>query len=254
MATLTASPILGRVTTLIRNFFLYGIVTWIIFFLVGSILGPLSFLLVITRRVRIKGWTNIWKAGWKNVVWTANHPSYLDLWLPLVLLWPCIVIWPFKFAPWQMPDMRNFKLLLNFRIFRGIAIDRTSGKSFGVIREVHRVLPNNVLLIFPETGRTSSDPTSRLSGLPKGVQMRIPSTGIAKIVSTKPDPTILPIHIQGTEQVLSRGQWLPKFWKGPIRITIGNPYRLEQLSAQSMNKEEKQAVADEIMTRVGMLF
>ncbi|MDP6703903.1 MAG: lysophospholipid acyltransferase family protein [archaeon] len=255
MATL-AIPLLKRVTISIRNLILYGVLTWIMFFLICLILGPMSLFLVLTGRVRVKGWTNVWKAGWKNVIWTANHPSYLDIWLPLVLLWPLAMLWPFKFVPWQMPDKSNFKFLRNFRTFRGIAVDRNGENFYSTMKEVLHVLSNNVLLIFPEAGRTSSAPNSRLPDLPEGVEIRVPSTGIAQIV-TKTNPRLLPIRIQRTDLFLARGQGIPRFWKGVIRITIGEPYQLEQSSMKGLEREERKAalqqMANEIMIRVGTL-
>ena len=124
------------------------------------------------------------------------------------------------------------------------------------MKEVLHILTSNVLLIFPEAGRTSSDRANRLSGLPKGVEIRVPSTGVAQIVA-RTNPTLLPIFIQRTDQFLGRGQGIPRFWKGVVRITIGEPYHVEQLSMKGMEREERKAAlqqtANEIMRRVGTL-
>ena len=250
MAAPTA-PLKKKAKTYTRNIVAYGLFTWIAFALIGLILGPLSFLLVITGRIRITGWSNIWRAGWKNVIWVANHPSYLDIWLPLVLLWPLAILWPFTFVPWQMPDKRNFKFLKNFRVFRGIAIDRGTKSSSGSMREILRALSNSVVLIFPEAGRTSSNPASRLEGLPDGVEIRIPSTGVAHIVSST-NPWIIPILIKGSDRVLGRGQVFPRFWR-QIEITIGKPYKLTISAEGQQRKTVLQDAANEIMTRVGTL-
>ncbi|MEK7465488.1 MAG: lysophospholipid acyltransferase family protein [Patescibacteria group bacterium] len=204
-------------------------------------LGGLIFLLLrLTGRINLLGTKNLKKEG-MGILVVANHPSYLEaIFLPY-LFFPKFLLSPFRDLPWSTPDYQNIlapRGLFWLRYLHMIPIYR--GGNYADTKKnaaSHRLMLNvlewkGTVILFPEGGRTKSDPHRIRSK--KGKEMR-PLQPITERIQRMTHCMILPVWIDGTDKVLPHGKRFPQFWKARVIVKIGRPIEKPITTAELEN-------------------
>ncbi len=168
------------------------------------ILRPLLFLVA---RTRIGGGGHMPASG--PAILAANHNSHLDT-LVILCLFP--VGTAHRVRPVAAADHFIKSPLSSWiyrRLFGVVAIDRHDvSKGTAVLDECHAALARNeILLIYPEGTRGTSDRLGPLKG------------GIARLSMAFPQAPVVPVYVRGTGRVLPRQAVLPS--PGPCAVTFG---------------------------------
>jgi len=178
----------------------------------------------------VNGWKNLPKWQGKLIV-ASNHPSLLEPIILIGLFFLQFLFRPFKYAPWNMAEVKNFGgplfYLLRPRIIFVKRGDRPSEVS--AFRRAMEILKaGGVILLFPEGGRTSSGTSFIYSR--GGKRMREFKQGFA-CLAEKTGATILPVWVEGTDEVLPNGSKISyrhlKPWKR-VKIHIGRPLQFNE--------------------------
>ncbi len=203
-----------------------------------------SFLLFrMLNRMKVEGWENIPEKH-ENVLYCPNHSSLLDnfalsvgLYIPRMLFRP-------EYIPINLADRKNFfgdpnsprlkdKVLrvlgeYFFKNLRTFPVDRRNAGLEQVDQWVE-MLKNNIVIVFPEGTR------SRTGEVGKG------RAGVGKLIYDA-RPTVVPVRLIGTDEVLGVGKLLPSFFR-TIRIVIGKPLDLSEYIDQPLPEEERKQFA-----------
>jgi len=158
-------------------------------------------------KVEVTGLENIPKDT--NVIFTANHQSYLDIFVLLRYL-----PWPFKFVImrklFKVPVIGDHITRCGF-----LSLDTKDRKKS--IRTIHVIVDllkkNRSFVIFPE-GKLTRD--GSIGEFGRGTSIIIQRSG-------KP---VVPIAIDGTFSVLPKGSW--KMSPGTVKVNIGKPVIFEK--------------------------
>lgn len=225
----------------------FNILTWIsCFILVGCILGLYTMLLRILGRLSVKGKNNLYRLGrLQNVLFIANHPSKLDAVLvPLCGFWPKVAINPFRYLPWQTPGQQCTFIRLNGSIrllpfIKCLAVNTVplqKQKNAAALRKLIRILPQNVVLIFPE-GKTTGRAERILCYTKTGIPIGEPQSGIGALIA-KTNPVIVPVLVKGAEKVWPDTKRFPNFLASRIEIIFGQPFSIPQRRSESASVEK----------------
>jgi 1-acyl-sn-glycerol-3-phosphate acyltransferase len=139
-----------------------------------------------------------------NIIFVANHPSWIDPWLVAVLCAKGYLTNPFKLAPIIVADKKNFCESRWWKWMSPImiAVDRdnkhSAATAFLRMREALKSERN--IIIFPEGGRTFRG--TEFTTSPKGNRIRILTGGTALLVK-KTEATVVPIWIDGSDNFYS---------------------------------------------------
>jgi len=168
------------------------------------VLRPLLFLFA---RTRVGGGGHMPAAG--PAILAANHNSHLDTLLILCqfpigaahLVRPVAATDHFIKSPLSSWFYRH--------MFGVVAIDRRDArKGTAVLDDCRAALARNeILLIYPEGTRGSSERLGPLKG------------GIARLAMEYPDAPVVPVYVQGTGRILPKRAVLPA--PGPCAVTFG---------------------------------
>jgi 1-acyl-sn-glycerol-3-phosphate acyltransferase len=231
-----------------RNFNKF--LSWVLVAIVMIVLGLLIRVpLLITRRVRVRGRKNLVGMPKNNVLFIANHPSYLDpFFIPFALCWPQVLLFLYQ-APWQAADKHNLgmhKPLLHFILSHlyCVPVDRRGGTQGLAMRSLLEKLPKARLLIFPEGTRSGKAEQNGVllcrtkNGLPIGA----PKPGVGQLIQDC-NPHVVPILVRGTAEIMPVGAHFPGFLKNFMRnhaeVIIGKPQQAD-LSIRFMGKSDRQ--------------
>lgn len=203
-----------------------------------------SFLLFrMLNKTTIRGLENI-PTEHENVLYCLNHNSILDnfafevaAYLPKILLKP-------KYLPISLADRKNFfgdpksrkfkdqVLRLLGRYFfdhlKAYPVDRQA-KDLDQVDRWIELLKENIVIVFPEGTRTRTGEIG--PGKP----------GVGKLIYDA-HPTVIPVHMTGTGEVLGVGSKIPNVFKN-IDITIGTPMDLSDLLAQPLPEDRKEQLS-----------
>jgi 1-acyl-sn-glycerol-3-phosphate acyltransferase len=204
----------------------------------GSIL-----LFRMLNRTRVHGLRNI-PSRHDNVLYCLNHNSILDnfafevaAYIPKILFRPRYL--PISLADRKNffgdPDSRKFKdqvlRLLGRHFFRHLKahpVDRRSGDLEQVDQWIE-LLKENIVIVFPEGTRTRTGEIG--PGKP----------GVGKLIHDA-RPTVIPVHMTGTGEVLGVGMRIPDVFK-TIEVFIGEPMDLQALLARPLPQDRKEQLA-----------
>ena len=196
-----------------------------------AILWPLLFPLAaglwrLLLPSRVEGLARVPREGAFIVV--SNHLSALD---PPVLEFALrrAIRWMGKREIFERPLLGGFLRLIGcFQVNRD-SVDRRA------VLQALRVLEEGVPLgIFPEGHR------SRTGALIRG------RAGVGYFAARSGAP-LLPVGVSG-----AHGTALGRFWRTQVRVTVGEPFRLDELPEASGG--DQQAIADAIMRRIAALL
>lgn len=201
-----------------------GIVFWVFTYPFGVLLGILLYLLKFFGILTIKHPERL-PLGQKKVILVSNHPS---LWEPILLVPLFFRHYLFhpRQAPWSTPDKGNYfdKWYWFFARPRLIPVPRGERRPevHSLVKIVRVLRHGDAVIFFPEGGRTFKGKEFLYSK--NGRRIRPLRNGIGDIL-TKVDALVVPVWVEGTEDVLpNNGAWFPRLWKRHS-ITIGMPVR-----------------------------
>jgi len=211
----------------------------------GIFLGISFWLFRFLGLAKVYGWKNF-PSRPKGILAVSNHPSLLEPIILIGLFFHKFFWRPFKYAPWNMPDKKNYYNNPLFYLMRPRLIPVDRGDKHSEVRaliQAKRVLKaGGVIIIFPEGGRTSSEePSLRSRG---GEKMRSFKPGFAWL-AIKTGATVLPLWVRRTDQVLPNGArvsylYFLRFWKR-VTIRLGQPLRFDETASVEAVAEEVQA-------------
>lgn len=203
-----------------------------------------SFLIFrMMNNLKVDGLENI-PSGHENVLYCLNHNSVLDnfafettVYLPKVFFDP-------DYLPINLADRRNFfgdpesrkfkdrvlRILGKhfFTHLRAYPVDRQKRDLDQVDRWIE-LLKNNIVVVFPEGTRSRSGEIGR--GKP----------GVGKLIY-KARPTVIPVRMTGTGDVLGVGKIIPRVFQ-TVHIIVGQAMDLSQYLEQQLPEDEKECLA-----------
>jgi 1-acyl-sn-glycerol-3-phosphate acyltransferase len=207
-----------------------------IWHLIGLLVWDLLFR--VLNRVTVLGREHIPPRGATSILICANHISLIDPFLIGSVAMPRFssVWWraPAKEELFVRPIMRG---LLNtwgaFPVKRG-------QRDFASMERMMRLLDTSVIVIFPE-GKMSRT-GQLLPGRP----------GVGRIIHTA-KPTVIPVAMVGTDQIVTRDHPLPRVGRHAI-IAFGPPIKLDEFYGQPDTLELSQQIVDTVMASIGKLY
>lgn len=180
-----------------------------------------------------------------GLILVCNHPSKLDPALVPLLFFPRYLWHPIQIIPWSIPDEREYYNKWWFFLFKfvSIPIDRTNatGKSqAAAARKMLRILrQNGIVILFAERRKTfksvrENDIVCNAGGKTLG---RL-KDGVGLLAKAS-ETTITPLWIEETDAIWPNEQIsLPKIWRLPIRIKVGETLSfLKKSSAEDITQE-----------------
>ncbi|MFQ5803036.1 MAG: lysophospholipid acyltransferase family protein [Candidatus Methylomirabilales bacterium] len=182
-------------------------------------------------RFRVVGKEEVPTTG--GVILAANHVSYLDP----VFIGVALVERQLHF----MAKEELFRSPLFGGIIRRLhafPVRRGQGDHAG-IRQCLRLLDQGeVLLVFPEGTRGD------------GLALREAEEGIGLLAARARCP-VVPVHVQGTDKVLPRGQRIPRVH--PVTVYFGHPLRLAGENSRKERRWSYRRLSEQVMKEIAEL-
>ncbi|GAB4527799.1 MAG: lysophospholipid acyltransferase family protein [Anaerolineae bacterium] len=194
--------------------------------LINALLRVLYFILI---RLEVSGKENVPPTG--PLILMINHIDALD---------PFIVVGIFPRSVTPLSKIEVFDIpLIGFltRVYGAIPIQRGRVDTRALRRSYQVLQEGGVLLIAPEGTRS---PTRSLQRAKEGMALIAVRTGAS----------IIPVGITGTEHA---GRYWRRLRRVPVRITIGEPFRLEP-GAETLRRPLLRAMTDEAMYRLAAIL
>lgn len=184
---------------------------------------------------RVLGKGNIPAGG--GVLVVSNHLSVFD---PLLIPSACLRVWPIElmYTPakaelFRIPVIRGL-----IKTFGGFPVKRGVG-DVKAMRLIIKLMKEEKMVIFPE-GTRSSD-----GALGTG------NRAVGRLIY-EARPLVVPVAIKGTEKMLSKGKKLFRPF-APLRVTIGQPLKLDRYFLMEDTREASGKIIDEIMRDIARL-
>ncbi|PIY96684.1 MAG: hypothetical protein COY66_03505 [Candidatus Kerfeldbacteria bacterium CG_4_10_14_0_8_um_filter_42_10] len=217
------------------------------------------FLFWVLNRTVVIGMENLKKVGFKNLFMVSNHRSLFDSFgVGTAFCFPRILFdFSLSRAPFHTPDLEGYlrqkllkgkfpflaKVLMPIVSFLFINLKclpvGENRKDLGALLRIKQVLPEGIVYTFPEGTR------SRTGELGEG------RTGVGKIIYDC-QPLILPIFVEGIEDVMPRGAILPRIGRYII-ITFGEPFDCQEFIGAPDNRETWEVITEKVMSKIGAL-
>lgn len=160
----------------------------------------------------------------------SNHPAIFETFLIPILFFKYYLFHPFRYAPFSVPDKRNFYEPWYFFWMRPvlISVDRKTGLSVSSSNKMKGVLNSHrIVIYYPEGGRTFKGNEFVFSKTGKRVRkLQRGATWLLK----KYNPDVLPIWVEGTDRFMPGTReklfsW-PNFTE-QIEVKVGEVVRLD---------------------------
>lgn len=213
----------------------------------GVLIGIIFWLFIFVRITKVYGWKNF--PSWQGkVLVVSNHPSLLDPIILVGLFFHQFLLRPFKYGPWNMAEQKNYGGWLFYpartRLIL-IAREKKSSKARGLIQARNVLNSGGVMIIFAEGGRTVNGESFLVSK--GGNRIRRFKGGFARI-AVETGATVLPVWVEGTDQVLPNGAKVSyfrflRFWKRVV-IKIGQPLHFNNESLEEITQRIETVVLE----------
>ncbi|MGH7540893.1 MAG: lysophospholipid acyltransferase family protein [Gemmatimonadota bacterium] len=195
------------------------------------------FLFFVLNRTRVLGRRRVPRR--RNTLLLANHQSMIDSFLiGIAAFYPHHVTRPWL-IPWNAAAEENF---FRNRLFAW-AFDqmhcipvKPGRRDLKAIYRSMRALRGGTMILFPEGTRTRTGAIER--GRPG-----------AGLVALGNEPTVIPVTIEGMDEVLPIGSVVPRIGKR-ITVYFGRPLDYSDLADEPRSKETAQRVVDRVMERL----
>lgn len=229
-----------------KSRFKNGLSFWCAVYPAVIAIGLMIWLLRLVGWIRVRGHENLSRNKGPMLL-VSNHPS---LWEPIILpgfFFPQCLIHPIKCIPWETPDQQNYTNTWYWGVFGARFISVPRGNRRGELRalvEMIKVLRIGCkVVLFPEGGRTSKG-----NRFVPGKRMRELKNGVGKIVN-KVNCTVVPVWIDGAEEILPVGTWFPRFWRR-MDITFGRPFHSAECNGGDA-KQNTKYISDRLLETAG---
>ena len=215
--------------------FLGPIITWV---LTNIILAPVVILFFwVLNRTRVYGRSRLPHAP--NTLLLSNHQSMIDSFLiGYAAFFPYDIIKTYL-VPWNPAAQENF---FRNRLFSWVSHHlkcipvRPGRRDLKAITRSVRALRDSTMILFPSGTRSRDGSIGR--GRP-GAGLVILGTG----------PKVIPVTIEGMDQVLPIGAWFPRLGK-KVAIYFGRPINYDDLENRERSREAAQEIVDRVMSRI----
>jgi len=174
-----------------------------------------------------------------NTLLLSNHQSMIDS-LPLGIsaFYPKSWIKPWL-VPWHPAARENFfknRLIAWYSTHTRCIPVKPGRRDVHAIHKMIEVLPNGSIILFPEGTR------SRTGDVGAGR----PGAGLVALATR---PRIIPVAIDGMQDILPIGEKRPKFGKR-VYVKFGPPVDYSELLDKPRTKETAQALVDKVMVAI----
>ncbi|MGD8699837.1 MAG: lysophospholipid acyltransferase family protein [Gemmatimonadales bacterium] len=174
-----------------------------------------------------------------NTLLLSNHQSMIDS-MPIALaaFYPKSWLRPYL-VPWHPAARENFfknKLIAWYSSHTRCIPVRPGRRDVHALHKMIDVLPKGAIILFPEGTRSRSG----------DVEDGRPGAGLVAL-ATK--PRIIPVAIDGMQDVLPIGETIPRIGKR-IYITIGPPLDYSEFDDQPRTRETAQALVNKVMEAI----
>ena len=219
----------GRISNIIWHF-----VSWIVTNISVSLAWPFFYML---NRTVIIGKRNVGEEP--NTLLLANHQSMIDsVPIGIAAFYPKSLIKPFL-IPWNPAASENFfkhPILAWLSLhYRCIPV-RPGRRDLKALHRMIEVLPSGTMTLFPEGTR------SRDGQVGEGR----PGAGLLSLAT---HPRVIPVAVEGMQDVLPIGTTIPKIGK-KIWISFGEPVDYSELIGKPRTRDTAQALVDKVMERI----
>jgi len=233
----------------------YNLRFLLIMYTIGVWITMIFFFQKLIGRIKIvhperfpKHWQNpdILKNG---LIVVSNHPSLIDPFLVSCLFGEQYFLNPFKFAPYNIPEVKNYnKWYWKWAEQIMIWVERGNKQSMRAALKkcIEVVNSGKILVVHPEGGRTSSASERDCFYSPrKKKKLRHLKEGIGSLVKKTEAPVFL-VWIDGSDKVMpnlpDRFYSLPRLWNKVV-ITIGETVKFNS----DLSREE---ITQKVATRL----
>ncbi|MFQ5676109.1 MAG: lysophospholipid acyltransferase family protein [bacterium] len=189
------------------------------------------------NRTRVYGRHNVPQKP--NTLLLSNHQSMIDSFLVgLFAFYPNSLLHP-SLMPWNPAAEENF---YKSRVWSWLADNwkcipiKRGRKDVSAIRKMAQALRQGPMTLFPE-GTRSRDGSI---GQPRGG---------AGLLILETMPTVIPVYIDGMDQLLPIGAIFPRMFKR-ITICYGKPLDLSEFHGNGKNKEVAHAIMNRVMEQI----
>lgn len=171
-----------------------------------------------------------------NTVLMSNHQSMIDSFpVGLEAYFPRSLFKPYL-IPWNPAASENFfkhpLLAWISSHFRCIPV-RPGRRDLKALHRMIHVLPTGTMTLFPEGTRSRTGEVGRGRA---GAGLLILAT----------HPRVIPVAIDGMQDVLSVGKKVPRLWKR-VYVKYGEPVDYSEFLNQPRTRETAQAIVDKVM-------
>lgn len=191
----------------------------------------------VLNRTRVIGRHHVGEAP--NTILLSNHQSMIDSFLVgLGAYYPKSLVKPYL-IPWNPAAVENFykNPILAWLADKWRCIPVREGRrDLKSLKEMIRVLPKGVMVLFPEGSRTRDG----------SVGAGRAGAG-ALILAT--EPRVIPVAIHGMREVLPIGKSIPRIGKRII-VFYGSPVEYRDYINGGIGRDAAQAVVDRVMERI----
>lgn len=207
------------------------------YLLTNLVLLPFIVLFFVLNRTRVLGRSRVPRT--RNTLLLANHQSMIDSFvIGLAAFYPHHLTRPFL-IPWNAAAEENFfrnrLFAWAFDQMRCIPV-RPGRRDLKAIYRSMRALEDGTMILFPEGTRSRSGEIER--GRPG-----------AGLVILGNDPTVVPVTVDGMDEVLPIGRVIPRIGKR-ITVYFGKPIDYSEFEDAPRSKETAQRLVNRVMERL----
>lgn len=205
----------------------------------ASILICLDLLFRVFNRVEISGQENIPSKGEYGILILSNHISTLDPFLIGITAMP-------RFSPVRWRAAAKTELFQNtfsrwfMNMIGAFPVVRGKHDEDSIERMVSS-LKTDVLVTFPEG-------TWSLNG-----ELLPGRMGVGRVIRRAKPNKVLPVALKGTDQILPRGDVVPRIGQG-AKIIFGAPIDFERLYSMPDNIDTAKEIVRVVMDEIEMLY
>ena len=191
----------------------------------------------VLNRTKIIGRQNV--GDEKNTLILANHQSMIDSFLVGLGAYFPHAIWKPHLMPWNPAAEENFfknPILAWFSDNWKCIPVRRGRRDFHAVHRMSQVLPNGVIILFPEGTRSRDG--SVLPGRP----------GVG-LVALATRPRVIPVAIEGMNRVLPIGKVIPRIFQR-VSVSYGPPIDCSDIYQMPRTRETTQLLVERAMEAI----
>jgi 1-acyl-sn-glycerol-3-phosphate acyltransferase len=175
----------------------------------------------------------------RNILLLSNHQTMIDSFLVgMMCFFPQSLLKPYL-VPWNPAAVENYYKNAALAWFSDVhkCIPINEGRrDLKALRRMIKVFPKGVMTLFPEGTRM------------RGAEVGPGRMGAGMIIMSA-RPKVIPVAIDGMEQVLPIGSYIPRMFKH-IYVSYGRPFDYSEFLDRPRNKETFQDLVDQLIKQI----